>query len=514
MIKIENTKQIEIFEFQHPFEADLDPENRWVKLSKLMPWEKLEEIYSRNFDKKHGRYAKSGRLVIGALILKHKYGYSDVEILEQIKENIYIQYFLGFTSFQKEAAFDPSLMVHIRKRMGYEQFDEMTEEILKIVERNKKKTEVKAKAADKDKEEEPPESGEEKEEISKNQGKLILDATAAEQKIKYPTDLDLLNEARLISENLIDILYKKTDLTKKPRSYRQRAAKEYLSESKKGNKTHREIRKAVGKQIRYLRRNIKSIHKLLDMFEGKEFPLNKREQKQFWVIQLLYSQQEEMYKKKSHRVSDRIVNISQPYVRPIVRGKAKSKVEFGAKIGVSLIDGFARIDNLSWDAYDEGSDMEYQVEKYYQFYGYYPEVVITDLKYLTRANRKYLSEKGIKTNGKPLGRPKEKEMEEEKQRRKKDNAKRSEIEGKFGQGRNGYGLGEIGARRQDTSESWIGAIFFVMNIVRYVKIMDNLFLSLLKNIIRIMKSLFMRTILENIRQIMNHTAITGKFSFA
>ncbi len=67
------------------------------------------------------------------------------------------------------------------------------------------------------------------------------------------------------------------------------------------------------------------------------------------------------------------------------------------------------------------------------------------------------------------------ELEEEKQRRRKDNAKRSEIEGKFGQGRNGYGLGEIGARRQDTSESWIGAIFFVMNIVRYVKIMDNLF---------------------------------------
>ncbi len=73
--------------------------NRWVKLSKLMPWEKLEEIYSRNFDKKHGRYAKSGRLVIGALILKHKYGYSDVEILEQIKENIYIQYFLGLYQF-------------------------------------------------------------------------------------------------------------------------------------------------------------------------------------------------------------------------------------------------------------------------------------------------------------------------------------------------------------------------------------------------------------------------------
>ncbi len=145
-----------------------------------MPWEELEEIYSRNFDKKYGGYAKNGRLVISAILLKHKYGFSDIEVIEQIKENIYIQYFLGFTSFRKEAAFDPNLMVHIRERMGHEQFDEMTEEILKIVVRNKKKTEVKAEAAVKDKEAEPPGTGEEKEETIKNHGKLILDATAAE----------------------------------------------------------------------------------------------------------------------------------------------------------------------------------------------------------------------------------------------------------------------------------------------------------------------------------------------
>ncbi len=47
-----------------------------------------------------------------------------------------------------------------------------------------------------------------------------------------------------------------------------------------------------------------------------------------------------MYKTKSHRGEDRIVSISQPHVRPIIRGKAGAAVEFGAKLTISVVEGF------------------------------------------------------------------------------------------------------------------------------------------------------------------------------
>src|SRR5690606_30494010 len=93
------------------------------------------------------------------------------------------------------------------------------------------------------------------------------------------------------------------------------------------------IRKAVGKQLRYLRRNLQSIDHMLD--KRQTFPLDRKDQRCLMVIHTLYQQQSEMYDEKKHSVADRIVSIHQPHVRPIVRGKLKAKVEFGSKIHVS-----------------------------------------------------------------------------------------------------------------------------------------------------------------------------------
>ncbi|MBK7480194.1 MAG: hypothetical protein IPI69_11070 [Bacteroidales bacterium] len=81
-----------------------------------------------------------------------------------------------------------------------------------------------------------------------------------------------------------------------------------------------------------------------------------------------------MYNEHTHSIENRIVNIYQPYVRPIVRGKDKAQVEFGAKLGVRMQNGYARINTLSWEAYNEGSDLKKQVEAYRRLNGYYPEV--------------------------------------------------------------------------------------------------------------------------------------------
>lgn len=519
MLRYKSTKQIEIFEFEHPFQTELDTENRWVKLSKLLPWDELVGIYGRSLSKTKGKQSIDGRVAVGSLIIKHKLGISDREVIEQIKENIYLQYFVGCKRFQKKAAFDASLFVELRERMGVEKFDAMNREIInksdEVIKSSKVKRANNKAEAKKDKdegsggEEERAEDEDHAKQTDKaeeegnkteleaqatevHKGKLKIDATVSDQMIVYPTDIGLLNKAREESERIIDELCEEAGEKRKPRTYRRQARKAYLSISKKKNKTKNEIRKAVGKQLRYLRRDIKHIHMLLDKFEGKSFPLSKRDQKIFWVIQLLYSQQEEMYRQKKHSVENRIANIYQPYVRPIPRGKEKASVEFGAKLGVSEVDGYVRINNLSWEAYNESGDLRKQIKDYKEHYGYYPEVVLADKIYLSRENRQYLQNLGIRLSGKPLGRPKENESYYQKSKRRKENAQRNHIEGKFGQGKNAYGLSRIRARRQDTSESWIAAIFFVMNLVRLTKTANIFFffVSLVKKIQKLINKVY------------------------
>ena len=304
-------------------------------------------------------------------------------------------------------------------------------------------------------------------------GKLKLDATVADQMIQYPTDLGLLSTAREESQRLIDELHQVVGVGKKPRTYRKKARKQYLRVAKKKKKSKKEIRKAIGQQLRYLRRNLKSIHKQLDQLQQREqhdWPLHHRDQKIFWVIQHIYAQQMEMYLSNVHSTANRIVNIYQPHVRPIVRGKEKAAVEFGAKLGVSLQNGFARINTFNWEAYNESTDLKKQVNDYRTQNGYYPEVVLTDTIYGTKQNRDFLKQLGIRFAGKQLGRPPKEELTYyEKRKRQKERNERNHIEGKFGQGKNGYGLNKIRARQQKTSESWVSCIFFVMNILALIK---------------------------------------------
>jgi hypothetical protein len=159
-------------------------------------------------------------------------------------------------------------------------------------------------------------------------------------------------------------------------------------------------------------------------------------------------------------------------VRPIIRGKLNKAVEFGAKLSVSLTgQGLAKVDHIRWNAFNESSDLEPQVEAYHQRYGYYPEVVVADPIYGAQKNRAYLKDKGIRYAGKALGRPKKvtelnrDQLKRDKQQREADYRQRIPIEGKLGQGKRVYGLDRIQAKTPRTSEAWINSIFFVMNLL-------------------------------------------------
>ena len=217
---------------------------------------------------------------------------------------------------------------------------------------------------------------------------------------------------------------------------------------------------------------------MFDHIGSEQFPLDKRDQKIYWVLQHIYGQQYNMYKNKTHTCPDRIVNIYQPYVRPIVRGKDKTNVEFGAKINISEVDGFVRLDHLSWDNYNEGTDLKMQFEAFREVYNCYPEAVLADKIFLSGDNRIWLKEKHIRIVGKPLGRPSKESKTPYQQRKfKKEYGTRNHVEGKFGQGKNGYRLNQIRAKRSDTSKSWISAIFFIMNLVRLTKLAKDFLFS-------------------------------------
>jgi len=294
-----------------------------------------------------------------------------------------------------------------------------------------------------------------------HKGRVIYDATACPQDIAYPTDLNLLNDAREKLEELIDHIYSKEYHQDKPRTYREIARKKYLQTAQKKNKSRKIIRKANRIQLNYVRRDISIVHKLLDAFEEKKlkFPLNSSQQKYLFVVQNLYEQQKQMHETNTNTIQDRIVSIHQPHIRPIVRGKTQAKVEFGSKIHVSIIDGISFLDELSWNAFNEGNHMMDYIEKYRKRFGCYPREVLADQIYCTRANRAALKALGIKLLAKPLGRPSAMSIHVRP-------GERNPIEGKFGQAKTGYGLNRIKARLKGTSESWIATIIMVLNLVK------------------------------------------------
>lgn len=201
--------------------------------------------------------------------------------------------------------------------------------------------------------------------------------------------------------------------------------------------------------------------------------LTKRQYRNLLVSQEIYRQQLEMYKQGKHSVEDRIVSLHMPFVRPIVRGKSNADVEFGAKLAISVVNGFSYMESLSFDAFNESKTLMQSVENYYQRYGFYPEAVMADKIYRNRDNLNYCKKLGIRLSGPPLGRPaKDQELlREQKKQERLDAGIRNAVEGKFGEGKRFYGLGRIMARLKETSETVIAMQLLVMNLERRLRIL-------------------------------------------
>jgi hypothetical protein len=192
--------------------------------------------------------------------------------------------------------------------------------------------------------------------------------------------------------------------------------------------------------------------------------LNDQQYKMLLVVATVYQQQLSMYENKQQRVDDRIVSLTQPHIRPIVRGKAGTPVEFGAKLSVSYHNGYVFIDRLSWDNFNESGDLKSQAEDFKLTTGHYPESIHVDQIYRTKENRAWCQERGIRITGIPLGR-KPKVIDKDKKKQAQDDEKfRSRIEGKFGEAKRRFSLDRVMTKLAETSKTAIAITFLVMNL--------------------------------------------------
>lgn len=483
MIQYNSQYQTQISEFSNLYCLDLNAENRWIKLAYIIPWDKLVSILTQKYSLTKGTKLTNPRIIIGAIIIKHMLKLSDEETICLISENPYMQFFLGLNQFNPKPIFSPTLFVDIRKKLDKETFDSFNkilisctlqeEEPEQEAESNQTRQEADSTLIkqETDSTQTTPEtdSNQTAQADLGNKGSLKIDATVADQYIRYPNDLSLINEAREKTELIIDLLYEQTRDVQpvKPRTYRKVAHDRYLEQAKKRQKNKKELRKAIRFLLNCVDRNLRHIDDMINLIGSQSFPIHYKYQRELWIIKTLYVQQKHMYDTRTHRCDDRIVSISQPHVRPIVRGKQGKSVEFGSKLGLSVINGFTTTDTLSWDAYNESSDLIGQAEAYRTIMGHYPDLILADKIYWTNKNRKWCNERGIRISASPKGRPKEMTAKE-KREQKKEFAQRNHVEGKIGNAKQAFSLNEIKAKIRSTSESWIGATIFTMNVVTYL----------------------------------------------
>ena len=496
----DDSEQLTMEEFFQPFGGRLRKDNRWVCLAGIMPWEYIEDIYTKNLSEETGRPAISSRIAFGAIFIKEFCHLTDEGTVQELQENSYMQYFLGLHEFQAERLFDPSMMVHFRKRFPVEEVAKINEYVCtgkwpeeqRNVDRNDDPEdgdeppctggETGSKASAHKGKASPNTSKKKKARRKQNRGKLILDATVAPADIKYPTDIDLLNRSREHLETAVDILWPHVPHTSHKLPYSaKKARKSYLKLAKSKKWTRANCRRAIGEHLRYIELVSKQLRKLSSQVPDHETLFLRWLRDRLAVIAVVYRQQKMMYDNDTHICEDRIVSLEQPHVRPIQRCKRPNPTEFGQKLHLSVVDGYTYLEQTSWSNFNEGSDLETAVEDYFRKFGCYPSAVLADRIYQTRRNKMFCAQLGIRLSGPPLGRRKASEADTKIKRQiYRDACERNAIEGRNGNAKRRFGLDRLFSKRDKTAKTEAALIILAMNAsLRLVRWLALFFRSLL-----------------------------------
>ena len=398
MYKAASSLQITFNDFNQSCGMELDMDNGWCRLAHAFNWSSAEELYAKNFPSRKGHPAFPVRMALGALVIQKRMKLSDRALVKAVAENPYYQYFLGLQSFSSRCPFTYSTLVGFRKRLSAEVLMEINEAFLATAAPTPEHAVAKGKV--KPAQEDATGIGDTEE---PNAGTAILDATCSPSNIRYPQDFSLLDEAREKLDLMIDGLHARLDGgARRPRTYRRVMRKAYLAVAKAKSRPAKKVRALIYKELCAVKRNLAFV----DEYLGRGGSLTTAQTRRLETIRELYCQQKEMFDARTHRVDNRIVSLSQPHVRPVVRGKAKAPVEFGAKYDVSLDEkGHARLEKLSFEPYNECGVLKDAVGRYRARTGHYPRKVLVDKIYRTRENRDFCKAHGILMSGRGPGRP-------------------------------------------------------------------------------------------------------------
>jgi transposase, IS5 family len=278
------------------------------------------------------------------------------------------------------------------------------------------------------------------------------DATCYESRIAHPSDIKLLwqccNKVYLHLNN-----QRKIARLRRSRINYDKHKLNVLKYQKSKKKTKRQERKLRKQLLKFLLRLIEQVKEIEHKYQ---LPLSTSYQQLIKTIVTIYKQQhQKAYGNPNEPIKDRIVSLSKPYIRPIVRGKEVKAVEFGAKVNKLQVDGISFIEHISFDAFNEGTRLQQGINLQRQLFGKCT-LHSADAIYATNANRKYCTTQNIVTNFIPKGRQKEEHIDQSKLMRTVLNKERgTKLEGSFGNEKNHYLLQKVNARNEHTEKCWI-----------------------------------------------------------
>jgi len=454
-------------EFAMPFGGKLNAKHPLIQMADKIPWAEIEDACVSIFPG-GGRPAMPIRQQVGALILAAERNLSDNNLVQFIVESPYAQYFIGLHEFTVVEPFTPEMMVSFRKRFA-PVMEEINELIQKAIRADMAKLEKPgSKGGDGQtsaRQDEPPKS-----EPPKNKGKLLVDATVAPADIAYPTDSALLFHSFEKLDAMAAIL--RRNGFEMPNGRKACMRRRYLQIAKAKKMRRNKRRKLMGEMLQVVGEYLDAV------LGGKSASLlrktfKRRQLKDLATIRRIYRQQQEMYDERTNRTDDRIVSISQPWVRPVVRGKARAKTEFGAKISASMVDGLVSFEMISFNPFNESNRLIGQLEAYRQTYGFYPESAHVDKAYINARNRKFCKANNIRLSGHRKGRKRDEAIEKivDDELYRQDLRDRIPIEGKFGEAKRIFSLDRIAAHLKKTTIACVQSIAIAMNIRKWRRIL-------------------------------------------
>lgn len=277
----------------------------------------------------------------------------------------------------------------------------------------------------------------------------MQDATCYESRISFPTDVKLTWNCCHEIYQMIQQMRKQLKLRKSRMNY-SRLKQHFQSYQKTRKKTKRNEKKLRKRLLKFL---FKLLEHLEQLQQKSNLRLSSKQQARWQTVVNIYEQQHgKLY---GTEIKNRIVSLSKPYIRPIVRGKETKTVEFGAKVNVLQVDGINFIEHLSYDAFNESTRFQSGIYLQRKLFGKSTHQS-ADQIYATNANRSYSKKENIATNFIPKGKQKIGHIEQSAALRQTLNIARGTIlEGSFGNEKNHYALHKIPARNQTTETCWI-----------------------------------------------------------